>query len=504
MNNKYIHRSNMNELSALFLSVLMSIFVFLFAQLIMKSALYGMAFLIPVVILFVFRSNQFLWNLLTALSTVSTYLFLSFVFPGSMPLPYGFMLYCSVSLVLTAVIAGTKLLSSREQHKTDERQKLRDQLIAEINTKLLTAATAEELYISTLQHLHIVTQKSAVFYTSDEHGIQRTASFPAGLIIYEKEASFALEAFVLGQPVGVGTSHERDTSFLFLPVKVSEQSVGVVGILFSGEALPSSSLIEILQMILVRVGVALEKHRLFRAQRATQLDKELEKVRSDFLRSVSHDFRTPLTAILGACSVLSENQFSIEKSDQQELISGIEEEAAWLLRMLENLLSITRVGAERFILHKNPEPLEEILEQTNYRVRKRFADYHLHIDQPQELVMVPVDPMLIIQVLINLIENSVKHSTDRKELVLRVEKQSGQLVFSLRDFGSGLSAQAQETLFLDSHDKISDANGGMGLGLIICKSIIEAHGGEISGGNHPDGIGAVFTFRLPLEEINEE
>ena len=279
--------------------------------------------------------------------------------------------------------------------------------------------------------------------------------------------------------------------------------LAVVGVLIDVWRDVSAYQLQTVELLLVRVGVALKRLALMRREQKILMEKELERMRSDFLRSISHDLRTPLTGIIGACSALNQDDVALDDAARRDLIQSVGEEAAWLLRMVENLLSVTRVGSSGPKLNKSYEPIEEVLSETLEKARSRFPDAKITVVQPAEFLMIPMDPTLIVQVLMNLIENAVKYSGSAARIDLIAEDENAYVSFTVRDYGRGLSREALATLFEPSACRTGDSKHGMGLGLSICKSIVKAHGGEIHGCNG-DPCGAVFTLTLPKEDSDDE
>ena len=231
---------------------------------------------------------------------------------------------------------------------------------------------------------------------------------------------------------------------------------------------------------------------------------DIAAMRSDFLRSISHDFRTPLTGIIGACSMLNgSNDIVLDIRSRQELVESINGEAEWLMRTVENLLSVTRVGSNGPKLNKSPEPIEEILSTVLDKAASRFPQAEFIVKQPDDFIMIPVDPVLIVQVLMNLIENAVKYSGNSSGIELSAADNNKYVIFSVRDHGHGMKQETLSTLFEPSACRSGDSTHGMGLGLSICKSIVAAHGGMIEGHNAESG-GAVFMIHLPKENNNEQ
>lgn len=241
-------------------------------------------------------------------------------------------------------------------------------------------------------------------------------------------------------------------------------------------------------------------------QEQFRLDSAKEKMRADLLRSVSHDIRTPLTSIMGVTSTLLENSDQLSEDEKRQLLLDARNEAQWLIRVVENLLSITRVGDESTNIQKKPEAAEEILGEAARKFRKRFPQIQVSVQVPSELLTVPMDAILIEQVLYNLMENAVFHGKSTTAIRLSVWTDRGLARFSVEDNGQGIPSKLLPTLFNGTlhHDGEQSPNGrrNMGLGLTVCKTIVTAHGGNIEAHNLADG-GAKFSFSLPLvkEEI---
>lgn len=230
---------------------------------------------------------------------------------------------------------------------------------------------------------------------------------------------------------------------------------------------------------------------------------EKEKIRGNLLRAISHDLRTPLTSILGASSAILENDDVFDKDVKKELLSKIKEDSQWLIRMVENLLSITRFSDGIGKLIKSQEVAEEIAAEAVIKFKKRYREISVSISVPDEILFVPMDPILIEQVLINLMENSIKHGITTSKIELHITKLNTYALFSVKDNGEGVKKKILEILFTDHYDKSketeSDTTKNMGIGLSVCLSIIKSHGGKMTAKNiEPNG--AMVSFYLPLEE----
>ena len=228
-------------------------------------------------------------------------------------------------------------------------------------------------------------------------------------------------------------------------------------------------------------------------------ESEKEKMRANLLRSVSHDIRTPLTSIIGATSTLLENP-GLSPEEQRTLLEDARDDAQWLIRVVENLLSITRIGDSQARITKEPEAAEEVLDGVVRKFRKRFPAIAVEVRAPEELLMVPMDPILVEQVLSNLLENAALHGKNTTHVTLSVQQEGDWARFSVRDNGGGIPAKVLPTLFDGGlkHSETSSGDGkrNMGLGLSVCLAIVRAHGGTMEANNL--SAGAELSFLLPL------
>ncbi|WP_338148946.1 sensor histidine kinase [Dysosmobacter acutus] len=230
-------------------------------------------------------------------------------------------------------------------------------------------------------------------------------------------------------------------------------------------------------------------------------ETEKEKMRANLLRSVSHDIRTPLTSIMGSTSAVLENP-NLSKEEQKKLLEDARDEAQWLIRVVENLLSITRIGDAQAQITKEPEAAEEVLGEAVRKFRKRFPSVCVRVEAPDELLLVPMDAILIEQVLSNLLENAVFHGETTTSILLSVQSEGRYARFSVADNGCGIPEKELSTLFDGTLKRSETASGdgkrNMGLGLSVCLAIVRAHNGTMDAKNLDRG--AEFSFRLPLFE----
>lgn len=235
-------------------------------------------------------------------------------------------------------------------------------------------------------------------------------------------------------------------------------------------------------------------------------ESERERMRANLLRAVSHDLRTPLTTIYGSASTLIENGGNLTREQQETMLAGIKEDSEWLVRMVENLLSITRIDQGMVKITKLPTVLEELIDSIILKFKKRYPAQEIILDIPEEMVVIPMDAMLIEQVLVNILENAVQHAMGMEHLVLRVYLQGEKAVFEISDDGCGIEPERLKNLFTGYYNGDDETSDGKkrnaGIGLSVCQTIVKAHDSIITVKNNRDG-GATFAFCLQIESEME-
>ncbi len=230
------------------------------------------------------------------------------------------------------------------------------------------------------------------------------------------------------------------------------------------------------------------------------MEAEKEKMRANLLRSVSHDLRTPLTGIIGNSSTYLDNMDSLSEAEKNKIISHINDDSNWLLNMVENLLSVTRIDERSMRIATSLESVEEVIAEAILRLQKRLPDTRINVTVPEHYLLIPMDAMLIEQVIINLLENAAVHSKATLPIELTVTEDDELVHFQVTDYGIGISPERLPTIFDGAPYtpiNTTDSHKGMGIGLSICKTIITAHGGTIIATNHESG--CTFSFTLPKE-----
>lgn len=416
-------------------------------------------------------------------------------------------------MFLSSFILSTQTVRIKSQIGVSVEREHRTKLLYEINKKLLQTRGLENIVKMTNDYITQIFDRSVVFYTEDPEDpssgyFMESLTDPySNIMRQEEERAVAHWVYINKKRAGTGTDTLMGAGAYYIPLISQGKMLGVIGISCAKGKLDQNNRL-FLRMLASQVALALERQYLSDEQRQILIESEKEKMRSNLLRAISHDIRTPLTGILGASSAILENGDSIEKKTHDQLVSDIKEDSQWLIHMVENLLSVTRIHEGSMNVTKDPEAAEEIVAEAIGHIRKRYPARNVSVKVPSELLIVPMDGTLIVQVLINLIENAYKHSPADSEVEVEVRTDKEQAIFEVRDNGEGIAEEDFPYLF-DSYvpegDRSSDSIRGMGIGLSICMSIIKAHGGKLEAANRSEG-GAVFRFRLPLEgmENNEQ
>lgn len=410
-------------------------------------------------------------------------------------------------MLLVALITSALTVRMKTQARFAVERAHRTEILYEINKKLLASNDLDGTVRLINEYLVKIFGRSAILYTQDpvsslaDSFLQSPQETESSFLLSEDERAVAHWVFMNKKSAGAGSDTLMGAGAFYMPIVSQHQVLGVIGLSCANGKLSQDSRL-FLRVIAAQIEIALERHYLSIEQRRVTVESEKEKMRSNLLRAISHDLRTPLTGILGASSTILENGNLLDDETRKMLLLNIQDESQWLIRMVENLLSVTRISKDPLKVIKTPEAAEEIIAEAVSRIHKWFAERKISVKVPDELLLVPMEGTLIEQVIINLIENAIKHSPADSVIHVKVTKKAKQAVFEVEDEGSGISELEFPYLFeaYGPDDKRSaDTARGMGIGLSICKTIVKAHHGKIEAQNKKAG-GAVFRFTLPLEE----
>lgn len=355
-----------------------------------------------------------------------------------------------------------------------------------------------------------------VIIMTNKEGILRNGLFTVMVLLAALIFSFAIEYVFLAESLisdvfilGVFII-ALSTPGYFWSIAASFLSVLAVNFVFTFPYFAFNFFIPAnLASAVIMLAVAIMTSTLTKRIRETERTKaeiEREHMRGNLLRAVSHDLRTPLTTIYGSCSTVIENYGSLDDEHKLKLLGDIREDSEWLIRMVENLLSVTRIDGDKVRVEKTDTALEELIDSVLVKFKKRYPGHDVTVIIPDEFVSIPMDPMLIGQVLMNILENAVLHAEGMTELILKVSVEGNDAVFEVSDNGCGIPKEKLPGLFTGYIERTeSPADGkrnNMSIGLSVCYAIIRAHGGRIWAENRKSG-GASFFFTLETEELGE-
>lgn len=302
---------------------------------------------------------------------------------------------------------------------------------------------------------------------------------------------------------GASTNTFSHVQNLYMSVRGSQGVMGVVGI--PCRYYPQMEVFEKNLMIAImnECGLIMERKRFSEEKQAIEMETQQERLRSNLLRAVSHDLRTPLTGICGNAGVLMEKSGVLSEENKQEIYRSVYDDAMWLVNLTENLLSITRIENGTLALRMEAELVEDVIYEALRHLGRNAKEHKISVELQDDLLMAQMDVRLIVQVIINIVNNALKYTPTGSEVKICAEKKGNQAQISISDNGPGIPKESKEHLF-DMFYTVStgksDNHRGLGLGLSLCKSIVLAHGGEITVTDHVPH-GAVFSFTLPLKEV---
>ena len=293
----------------------------------------------------------------------------------------------------------------------------------------------------------------------------------------------------------------QDTNY-YLPLVSANDIYGVVIIVAGGNIIDAFENNLILSIV-GESALALEKELFNKKREEAAIEAKNERLRADLLRSISHDLRTPLTSISGNASVLMNDGNNLSEEKKYDLYQVIYDDSLWLINLVENLLSVTRLENGKMNLHLETELIDEIINEALNHISRRIEQHHLVVVNHEEFILAKVDARLIIQVIINIVDNAIKYTPKGSTIEIETIKHDHLVEVQIRDNGPGIKDEDKEKLFemfYTVKHNISDSRRGLGLGLALCKAIINAHNGTISvKDNHP--CGTIFSFSIPIEEV---
>lgn len=410
-------------------------------------------------------------------------------------------------MFLAAFLTSSLALRLKSQARQSAKSAYRTKVLFDTNQLLQQARDKNEIVSITSNQLIKLLGKTVVFYLSDGQSLDEPQFFsasdePADPSLFINEKAVADWVLANNKRAGATSRTHPDAKCLYLAVRINSSIYGVVGIVMDEKPLaPFEN--SILLSILGECALALENEKNAREKQEAAVLAKNEQLRANLLRAISHDLRTPLTSISGNASNLLSNGSSFDDHTKKQLYTDIYDDSMWLINLVENLLAVTRIEEGRLNLRITEDLMDDAIAEALSHINRKSTEHHISVESREEFLLAKMDARLIVQVIINLIDNAIKYTPQGSHIVIHSEKQGNKAVVSISDDGPGIPDEMKPRIFdmfYSGANKIADSRRSLGLGLSLCKSIINAHGGEITvADNVPQG--TVFTFTLPAGEI---
>ncbi len=497
---KNIFKSGSILLGATLLSVLFYRFGFTEANIIM-------VYILGVLLTSIVTSHQ-IYSLVSSIASVFIFNFL-FTSPRFSLDAYGTGYPVTfVVMFLTAYITATFANRYKAQAGQSAKIAYRTKILFDTDQLLSKANGKAEILHATTEQIQKLLERDIVIYENENGQLSKpyfARQHESEPFFYdlEKERIAAEQALSNNRSENTNTDLHSNTQYIYLPLRVNDRAYGVIGIDAKDAPLDASAH-GILLSILGEAALALENEKNVREKEAAAILAESEQLRANLLRTISHDLRTPLTSISGNASNLLSNGSSFDDTTKQQIYADIYSDSMWLIDLVENLLYATRIEEGRMTLRTSTELLSEIIEEAVQHINRKANSHPISVDLEDDLLLVKADAKLVVQVIANIMDNAVKYTPAGTSITVMTGRNGDMAEVRIADTGNGISAADKERVFEKFYcgdQKIADNRRSLGLGLYLCKAIIEAHGGTISvSENIPQG--AVFTFTLPLEEVS--
>ncbi|MDD7464466.1 MAG: ATP-binding protein [Anaerococcus sp.] len=469
----------------------------------------GIENIIMVYILGIFFISLITYNEIVCMgASVLTVLAFNFFFTQpTMSLTYYDPSYLITFIVLLIVSLISSRLTSRLRKNEQDSAKEASvtKLLLDTNQLLQTKITQEEIIDTGCRQVSDLLRKDVVYYNVREDMLLRPKFYKISdndkdeSLVFLEEKEVAEWVLAHNKSAGASTRYLSDAKYIYYAVRRNAKACGVLGIYLDKDRLDSVEN-KIVLAILGDMALALEKEKNLRDKNEVALKVKDEELKANLLRSISHDLRTPLTSIYGNSDILLHNGENLPLEMKNNLYKDIYEDSQWLLNLIENLLSVTKVEDRNMKLKMEPQMIEEVIDEAMKHISKDKKDHHIETKIEGDYLMAKMDVRLIIQVIINIINNAIKYSPSGSKILVRGYKKKGKVMIEISDDGPGVNDEDKKKIFEKFYSvtksTISDSKRSIGLGLYLCKIIVEAHGGEIwVEDNKPQGAKFIISLK---------
>ena len=390
--------------------------------------------------------------------------------------PITLLIMCLVAILISNLMVRLKKQAENSMEKEHQME-----LLYELNKQYVLADNRNQILDISATYLSRLLEREVILFDSQAkvESVHCISGKPS-ILSTKDEAAVAFWTAKNQKEAGNGTDTLIGAKGFYLPIIASGRTLAVLGIERNAGLDLENNQLNYLKLVLTQLAVILEQTELKSEKERVEMENEREKVRSNLLRAVSHDLRTPLTVISGIAETLS-NSADLKETTRQKLLADIQDESQWLIRMVENLLSITRINMDTMKVNKTAEPIEEIIEAVYQHLKKVYPEGQVEISLPSEVTFIQADPILIEQALFNIVENAFRHGEEKQPVKLTVYQKKDQTVFEIENDGEIPLKQFEkiQTNLSSTSEVPVDSKNGLGIGLSIVKTIIHAHNGKM-------------------------
>ena len=410
-------------------------------------------------------------------------------------------------MLAASVLTGTLASKLKDHARLSARSAYRMQVLFDTDRLLQKAKSNEDILGITCMQLSRLLDRSIIAYTKSENGMPTVRLFDekkdaqSENLLSSTERQAAEWVFQNGRRAGATTAQFGKAKCLYLAIRTEKCVYGVIGIPMKPEK-PDSFEKSIVLSVLNECALAMDNaHNAAEKERVADLAKS-EQLRADLLRSISHDLRTPLCSVSGNADTLLHNGSCLDEATKQQIYKDIYDDSEWLIGVVENLLYVTRLNDGRMKLELTDQLVDEVVNEAVSHLKQKSVGHTVTV-KCDDLILARMDAQLIVQVIVNLIDNALKYTDRGSEICVSAEKKDKYAVIRVADNGNGIPDDMKPhifEMFYTGKSTVADSRRSFGIGLTLCKSIIELHGGTLTlTDNVPHG--CVFTFTLPLSEV---
>ena len=476
---------------------------YLFMQIGFTESNIIMVYIVGVLVTAILTNSQICW---IASSILSVILFnFMFTFPHFSLVAYGegYPITFAVMLIVS-LITGSISNKMKSQVKKSTETAYRTKILFDANQLIQNAKNDEEIIGVTISQIKKLLDKETFVYLSKNKKYYTKVLESLEEIKDLEEVNNETIQLVLNKntKAGYGTEYYKNDDFAYIPLSGNKNMFGVVVIKLKQNPIePFEN--SILLSIIGECSLAIENYYNLKEKELNEILAKNEQVKANLLRAISHDLRTPLTSIIGNSDNLLVNSKSLDEELKMQMYSEIYEDSLWLINLVENILSITKLEDGKIKLNYTTELVDDIIDEALKHINKNKIKHSIIVKRFNDLLLVNVDVKLVIQVFINLIDNAIKYTPEGSTIIISVTKNESKAIINVIDNGPGIKDKDKDRIFemfYIGDNIIVDGRKSLGLGLSLCKSIINAHGCEIKvSDNKPTG--TIFTFDLPIKEV---